>query len=257
MAENGVDAVYLAFDVHPGRSRQIGSAIRTLGFGGVNLTRPFKETILTDLDELAPSGREAQAVNVVLNRQGHLTGHNTDGEGFVRALEGEFGPSASKGSALILGAGGTGRAVAAALAGRGATRVVLLNRSLEKAKRAAGQLQELFPSIPFVVDELTPKTFLRLSESTDMIVNCTAAVAAPMVEAFDVSRLGPEAIWCDINYWMRRPPLLDACRRRGLRVLDGLPMLAHQGALSFELFTGRVVEPALIFQHLSSSGCRD
>ncbi len=238
----GVDAIYVAFDVPPARAGSVGAAVRTLHLAGVNLTVPFKERVLSDLDALSPSARLAGAVNVVLREGDALVGHNTDGEGYVRALADELGVRPAGTRAIVLGAGGTGRAVAAALAEHGAVEVALLNRTVGRAQAAAGALAEVYPGTRFLPAALDAPTFAALAPGADLVVNCTSGDAVPAVAALDVSGLRRGAVWTDANYWMADPPQLTACVARGVRIQRGIGMLMHQGALSFALFTGVSVE---------------
>jgi shikimate dehydrogenase len=248
--EMGIDALYAAFDVHPDRADRVAEALRTLDLRGVNLTVPFKQAVLPHLDRVTRAVEEAGAANVVIQHEGFLTGYNTDGEGFVRGVEEEFGPILRGARALVLGAGGAARAIAAGLADRGAAEVVFLNRTVSNAQSAASHLTGYFPRTAFRAAPFDPDGFLALSPAADLVVDATSGPAAPQVAALDLSRLPAHAVWCDINYWAKDPPGLSHARARGLRAQDGLPMLVHQGALSFELFTGVPVEPAHIRIHL-------
>jgi len=242
----GIDAVYMAFDVSPSRASELASAIRTLGIRGVNLTVPFKSAIIDDLDEVTQAGIEAKAVNVVIQHDHCLTGYNTDGEGFVDALEREY-PGASKGTrSLILGAGGAARAIAASLADRGSPKVHFLNRTSSRAEHASCHLAEYFPDTQFTFDNLSATAFAEMASEADLVINCTASGSSELIETFDVTHLGKDSIWCDINYWMDAPPALEQCRRHGIKTQTGLGMLIHQGLLSFELFTGHPVNPERI-----------
>jgi shikimate dehydrogenase len=238
----GIDAIYVAFDVPPARAGSVGAAIRTLNLAGVNLTVPFKERVLPDLDDLSASARLAGAVNVVLREGDALVGHNTDGEGYVRALHDELGVAPRGSRAVVLGAGGTGRAVAAALAEHGATDVTLLNRTVGRAEAAAAALSVAFPGTRFAAAPLLPGSFAGLAPSADLVVNCTSGEAVSAVAALDVTGLRRGSVWTDANYWMADPPQLTACAGRGVRIQRGIGMLIHQGALSFGLFTGVTVD---------------
>jgi len=229
----GLDAVYVAFDVDPRSADRVAEAIRCLDLVGVNLTVPFKERVLPHLDKLTAAAREAGAVNCIINVDGHLTGYNTDGTGLLGALAEEHGFSPRDSLCAVLGAGGAGRAVAASLIAGGAE-VHLLNRTLARAEEACERIRA-HPG------HLTPRGF---EQPFDLVVNCLAGGAQVLVEALPIEHLPEHAIWCDINYWMPDPPRLGACRERGLRTSEGLGMLLHQGALSFELFTGHPVTPA-------------
>lgn len=242
----GVDAVYVAFDVHPARSRQVADAMRTLDLRGANLTVPFKAAILDQLDRVTGAAEEARAVNVVIQHDGFLTGYNTDGEGFARALELRHGPLPQACSVLVLGSGGAGRAVAAAIAERGASRITFLNRTQDHARDSVDHLARFHPDTVFDHAPLTPAAFRAHVSGTALVANCTAGPARRMVEALPAMELDPATIWSDINYWMQDPPHLARLAADGRPVQGGLGMLLHQGALSFELFTGYPVEAELL-----------
>lgn len=247
-AAHAIDAVYVAFDVRPERGVDLAAALRTLELRGVNLTVPFKQTIVPHLDHRTRAVEEAGAANVVIQVDGELTGYNTDGEGFCRGFEEEFGSLAGR-AALVLGSGGAARAVAAGVADRGAAQVTFLNRTVTAAQDAADALTRWFPRASFHADALTASAFLQ-NGRPDVVINALAGGAEAAVEALPIETLPDHAVWCDINYWMPTPPGLDRCRARGLKIQEGLPMLVHQGALSFELFTGVPVDPAHIRAHM-------
>lgn len=242
--ELGIDAVYVAFDVFPSRAAGLADALRTLDLRGVNLTVPFKASILSALDHRTRAVEEAQATNVVVQHEGRLVGYNTDGEGFARAYESEFGPAKGL-SAVILGAGGAGRAVAAGLADRGASVITLLNRSPAAAHVA--RLSGYFPATELRAGPLSAEAFAAVRD-VDLVVNCTSGEVA--LDGFGLDHLRSSAIVCDVNYWMADPALLVRGRARGLRTQDGLRMLVEQGALSFELFTGVPVEASRILARM-------
>lgn len=238
----GIDAVYVAFDVNPDRADRVADALRTLDVVGVNLTVPFKERILPHLDHLTLAVQEAGAANVVINVEGHLTGYNTDGEGFLAAVAEEHDFEPARQACCILGAGGAARAVAAALAVRGASRVTLFNRSPDRAKLACQQLAERTGRSVFLPEILENDAFARASADAALVANCLGGDSVAVVEALPIAQLGPGTVWIDTNYWRERPPKLAACAARGLRSSTGLGMLMHQGALSFELFTGHPID---------------
>ena len=235
----GVDAVYVALDVPPESADGVASAIRTLGLAGCNLTVPFKERVVAGLDRLSPAAAQSGAVNVVIREGEALVGHNTDGEGYLRALREELGVDPAGRDAVVLGAGGTGRAVGAALAGAGAASVTWCNRTAARAEAAVEALAPCFPGVRFVAKPLTDEAFS--SRPWSLVVNCLSGPGVPVVEGFDVAGLAAGAVWTDANYWMAEPPLFAACAARGVRIQRGIGMLMHQGARSFELFTGHAV----------------
>jgi shikimate dehydrogenase len=238
----GVDGVYVTFDVAPERAGSVVAAVRALALAGVNLTVPFKERVLPDLDDLGEEARLAGAVNVVVRREdGALVGHNTDGAGYVDALRAELDLGVEGEDVAILGAGGTGRAVAAAVAAAGAGRVTLYNRTPGRAERGVDALSRRFDGTAFDACALAADAFAARAGGHTRVVNCTSGPGAPLVDALPVDALPPGCAWTDANYWMADPPRLAACARRGLRIQRGIGMLIHQGARSFAHFTGHSV----------------
>ena len=191
-ARYGIDAVYVAFDVLPSRAPAVADAIRTLDLVGVNLTVPFKERVLPHLDHLTAAAAEAGAVNVVIHIDGQLTGYNTDGEGLCRSLEAEGHPLAGR-SAILLGAGGTARAVASALLDRGAAAITLLNRSESRAQAAVNALGPRFPGATLRAGPLLAAAFAAAAPDATLVVNCLAGGAEAQVEALDPAALAADA----------------------------------------------------------------
>ena len=253
LEEYGINGVYVAFDVHPKNADEVAAAVRVLGLSGINLTVPFKERILPFLDHMTLAAKEAGAVNVVVNVEGTLTGYNTDGEGFLRSLEEEHGLSAAGQRCLILGAGGAARAIASSLAAAGASQIGMLNRTVTRAENSIAHLQPSHTACEFFAGPLQEETFRNHAPQTELVVNCLGAGAEAAVASFDIHGLPETAVWSDINYWMPNPPQLSACQARGLRVSKGLGMLVHQGALSFELFTGLPVDASKVHAILAQA----
>lgn len=254
----GVDAVYVAFDVHPDTTgERLVDAIRTLDVRGVNLTVPFKSRLVPHLDHVTEAAREADAVNVVIQHGGELTGYNTDGEGFCRSLEEDWRPELDGVTAAILGTGGAGRAIAASLADRGASQVLLLNRTESHARTAQRCLRARYPDVDWRTGPLTRRHFASVAPGLDLAVVCTSGAADSLLRSLDPLALPAHAAWCDINYWQTDPPHSATLRASGRAFVDGLGMLIHQGALSFELFTGLPVDPSRIRQQLPTSSKSD
>lgn len=249
-AEHDVDAVYVAFDVAPSAGPQLGALVRTLGLAGVNLTIPFKADILEALDRIDPVAQALGAVNVVVREGEQLVGYNTDASGFRRGLIARFGEVVAGARVLVLGAGGAGRAVGMGLGMAGAAEVIWLNRDQERAAEAVWRAAALNTDTRFSADVLESGAFARYACTADLVVQCTSGPGVGLVAGFDVDLLPGHAIWCDINYWMTDPPLVRACRERGLRVQEGLDMLVFQAVEAFELFTGITADPLPIFQRL-------
>ncbi len=232
-----VDAIYVCFDVPPDRAAGAIAAVRALGLAGANLTVPLKERVRPHLDGETPAARAGGAVNTLFWEGDRLLGDNTDGAGLLDALA-EVGGRID-GPAVILGAGGTARAVAAALRAAGSPRVTLLNRTVSRAEAAAEALgAEAGP--------LTPGAFRSATRDAALVVNCTGGAAAPSVAGLPVEALPTSATWVDANYWMIDPPAAAACAARGVRFLTGHGMLLHQGVRAWQRWNGRAASPAAI-----------
>ncbi len=225
----GVDAVYERWETPPDRLPHRLASLRERDCLGANVTIPHKQAVLPLLDEVAPLATAIGAVNTIVSDHGRLSGHNTDGGGFLAALE-EAGFSPADRSFLLVGAGGAARGVAFALRHAGA-RVAISNRTAARAEalaEAAGAR-----AVPF---EAPPAPY-------DCVVNCTSAgmhgSGAESVLPFAPADAAPGALIVDIVYAPEETPLLRAARAADRPVLGGLPMLIHQGALAFELWTGQ------------------
>lgn len=231
-ARTGTPGVYVALPVDPACSgRALVESVRTLGLAGANLTVPFKERVLAQLDALAPSAARAGSVNTLVREGTTIVGHNTDGNGLVAsAREAGWRPG---GRALVLGAGGAGRAVAAALVDAGCE-VIVLNRSSARAA-AVGR------ALGLQTGPLTAAAMTALSAGAELVVNCCTPAADAAVAALPADGLAPGALWVDTNYF--RAPL-PCPAGDGLRRLDGRGMLLHQGLAAFTLWTGRPVAAA-------------
>ncbi|MCY3646303.1 MAG: shikimate dehydrogenase [Chloroflexi bacterium] len=226
----GVDATYDRWDTPPDDLPARIAALREPDCLGANVTIPHKQAVLPLLDEVAPLAAEIGAVNTIVSDGGRLIGHNTDGGGFVAALqEAGFAPGGK--SFLLVGAGGAARGIAFALRRAGADRLAISNRTPARAAALAAAVGA--ETVPF---DAPPAPY-------DCVVNCTSAgmhgSGAEDALPCDPAATAPGALIVDIVYAPEETPLLRAAREAGLPVLGGLPMLIHQGALAFELWTGR------------------
>ncbi len=229
----GIDAVYVAFPVRSGQGSAAVEAARSLGIQGLSVTMPHKDVVAGSVDRRSPAVQALGACNTVVRDGDVLTGHNTDGDGFVSSLRAETGTEVSGLNVVVLGAGGAARAIIDALARGGAARVTVVNRTLANAERAAA---------------LSPAGVVRgacdahLVSNADLIINATSLgmIGGPAPEAvgLDPAWLRSSQIVADIVYQPTETPLLLAARRAGAVPVGGLGMLLHQAALQFELWTG-------------------
>jgi len=224
----GLNAAYLAFEVK--NLEEAVRGIRGLGIRGVSVTIPFKTQIIPFLDQLEEVAGKIQAVNTIRQEGGKLIGYNTDWSGALGALEEKVDLTGKK--VFLLGAGGAARAIAFGLKERGC-RVFIGSRSPEKAAALAEELGVVHRPLPIAG---------RLD--ADVLVNATSAGMSPNDEESPVPKevLDKEMTVMDIVYKPLRTKLLREAEERGCRTIDGLEMLARQGAAQVEIWTGRKPE---------------
>jgi shikimate dehydrogenase len=213
--------------------------VRALGIRGVNITIPHKERVMDFLDEIDETARALGAVNTIENKGGRLLGHNTDAGGFVSSLVDETGVELRGLTALVVGAGGAARAVVYGLASRGAARIIVANRTVERAEALCADLAAACPGVELEAVSLDAEEMKRLLGQTRVLVNATSLGMKGRGELdLPLERLGKDAVVSDIVYTPMETGLLRRARALGLGLHHGLGMLVGQGALSFEIWTG-------------------
>ena len=236
----GLDLVYLCFDVKEDSLPAAVAGLKALHVRGFNLTMPNKTAILSCLDELSPAARLIGAVNTVVVDDDKLIGHNTDGAGFVRALE-ENGFSPKGKEICLLGAGGAATAIAAELALVGAGPIHVLFRP---ESRFAPRMRELSWNIEKETGSpllLSPMEELpQILENCSLLINATNVGMAPGEDAslVEESLLRPDLFVADVIYNPRQTKLLKEATAKGCQTMNGLGMLLYQGAEAFRLWTG-------------------
>jgi shikimate dehydrogenase len=219
-----LDWVYVAFPVPRGEGWAAVHAVPALGLAGLNVTMPHKADAASACDELTSDAAALGAVNTVVNADGSLVGHSTDGDGFLRALD-DDGVAVGGRRALVLGAGGAGRAIAHAL-GRAGAAVTVAARRASAGRDAAALAPD---GVATALTDIDVEPF-------DVIVNATPLGMRGEPPPFDAGRLHTGQFVFDTVYPVDTPLLVEA-RARGLRAVGGLGMLVQQGALSFALWT--------------------
>jgi len=234
----GLDWVYVAFPVARGEGSAAIRAVTTLGLAGLNVTMPHKADAAAACDDLAPEAAALGTANTVVNADGTLVGHSTDGDGFLRALDDEGMTPAGR-HVLVVGAGGAARAITHAL-GRVGAHVTVAARRPDAARSAAA-----------LAPDGDAAGFHGIAvEGFDVIVNATPLGMDGEAPPFDVAKLHTGQFVYDTVYPVETPLLREA-RARGVRAAGGLGMLVHQGALSFALWTG--IEPPLDVMRAAAS----
>lgn len=244
----GIPARYTRLHIRAEELRDALQLLAPKGFLGVNLTIPHKAAALALMDEVDDHARRIGVVNTVVVEDGKLLGFNTDGPGLVRALRAEFSVDLRDLRVLVLGAGGgAGRAIAMQCGLERCERLVLVNRTMEKAREIAKELQPYFDdtrvSAPVARLEVIPweEEALRFQfDHTDLVINCTS-VGMKRTDPSPVpsSLLEPHLMIYDTIYTANRTKLMIAADEAGARSANGFSMLLHQGALAFEIWFNR------------------
>jgi shikimate dehydrogenase len=244
LAQLGIAARYQARDVKPEDLRAALEELRGSNVWGVNLSIPHKQMALKMVDSMSEEARAIGAINTVVHRDGKLHGLNTDAPGFMRSLE-DAGVNVRGKDVVVLGAGGAARGVCWALKQAGAN-VAVWNRTPERAR----ELAEEFKLEAFLTDDLLKNAI----EGSSGLVNTTSVGLENPNESPIADHLLPaggdsNSQWvCDIVYRPLETRLLRNAREHGIKTVDGLGMLVHQGALALEAWTGRDVNVEVMRQ---------
>ncbi|MFC4766283.1 shikimate dehydrogenase [Effusibacillus consociatus] len=233
--EKGLSFVYTVFDVLPERLEAAVESIRVLGMRGVNVTIPHKVDVMNYLDRITPEAEMIGAVNTIVNENGELVGHNTDGSGYVRSLIEETALSLPESKVLILGAGGASRAVAVSMALKGVKEIFIANRTREKGDELAARIASYCPAHSVSYEDLP-----SLTNQVQLVINTTSVGMSPNIEEtpIDPSLLHEGLVVSDLIYNPRETLLLKEARQRGAQTHGGLGMFIYQGAEAFTLWTG-------------------
>jgi shikimate dehydrogenase len=234
----GMDAIYLAFDVPPERLMDTLTALKSLGFGGVNLTIPLKETAFAGLTDVDDTARRFRAVNTVRFTPDGFQGFNTDGQGILRALRESFDLQLRGCDVFILGCGGAGRAVALMCAVEGASQIRLADRTPARALRVAEEIRLLAPQISVSTSTLTDAP--QACHSAQLAIQATSVGLKPGDPSLLPSSAFHRGQWAyDLIYHVAETPWMAAAAQAGAKTANGLGMLLHQGAESFTIWTER------------------
>lgn len=235
----GLDGIYVAFDVAPEGLEAAVRGLQALGVGGVNCTIPHKEALVPLMDELSADAAAIGAVNTIEFRDGRRIGHNTDAPGFLTALR-DAGVEPAGAEVVVLGAGGSSRAVVVALVRAGAT-VRLANRTVARAQELAdhvnGKLEtNAVRAIPMDEDALDAAV-----RQARVLVNTTSLGMSPKLDEMPpvpLRAFHPDLFVYDLIYNPLETKLLRTARSQGATGTHGAGMLAQQGALALEIWTG-------------------
>ncbi|MCK5177337.1 MAG: shikimate dehydrogenase [Candidatus Aenigmarchaeota archaeon] len=232
--KNSLNYVYLAFGVE-----DLGGAIKSmlaLNIRGYNVTIPYKTEVIAYLDQIEPVAKKIGAVNTIVNENNILKGYNTDYIGAIEALEEKIKIKDKK--AIVLGAGGASRAICFGLLNKGAE-VLILNRTVEKGMQLADELNQHWKNkaSSMSVNEAT----IQLTKNYDILINTTSVGMHPKINQTPLEKkfLAKNLLVMDIIYNPLQTQFLKDAKNIGCKTISGLKMFVNQGAISFELFTGK------------------
>ena len=229
LERHGIDGAYVPYAVRPEQFATAVHGLRAAGFRGGNVTLPHKLAAFEICDRVDMTARRAGAVNLLVFGDDGISGFNTDGAGFLANLR-AHGVDPGAGPALLLGAGGGARAIAAALQLQGVT-VSLANRTPDRAQALARQL----PGLQCIA---WAERSAALADHA-LVVNCTSLGMHGEGElGLDLSRAPADMAVADIVYVPLETKLLAEARAAGLRPIEGLGMLLHQAVPSFAAWFG-------------------
>jgi len=244
LAEHGIDGAMVPLAAQREDFTAVIEGVRRAGFAGVNVTVPHKESAFAIAHSVDAAAKAAGAVNLLVFRDGKMEGRNTDSLGLAESLREEIGTLNGR-SVVLLGAGGAGRGAILALDMLGAANIHLLNRD---SKKAAALAAALAPQVKARIEAGALDDWAKAAANAALLVNSTTAgmTGNPPLD-IDLGALPKTAAVCDIVYSPLETALLKDAAARGRKTIDGLGMLMHQAAPSFQAFFGvkPKVTPAL------------
>ena len=255
IAALGLDYVYVPFYV---QSDSLGAAIegfKATNVDGINVTIPHKQNVMSYLDEISREATLIGAVNTLIFKDGAIIGENTDAPGFLQAMQEDGLDVPQGGSAVVIGAGGSARAIVVALALAGVRTICITNRTVSRAVALATDLSEK-TGISIYGIGLDDSKLPHAVRTSQLIVNTASTsmdVSHPLL--IDPEWLEPHSIVYDIVYTPPETRLLQAAAQKDCLTVGGLGMLVHQGAIAFEKWTG--VNPPVEIMRQALQGAFD
>jgi len=235
----GLDYVYIPLEVKPKDLKKAVDSIRIFNWVGVNVTIPHKKEIVKYIDKLDESAEILGVVNTIHNINGKLKGYTTDGDGFIRSLkeDGKFNPEGK--TVLIIGAGGSSYAISGALIKEKVNFIYITNRTYENAKKLKEHIVQKLNFKNIEIIDFEKRNEYKIWNNVDLLVN-TTSVGMKENDPLLIKKENIEKVKFvyDIVY-NRKTELLKEAEKLKIPYLDGLSMLVYQGAISFEIWTGK------------------
>ena len=239
--ENSMNYLYLPLEIEEENIEDVLKGIKHMKFIGFNVTIPYKIKIMKFLDEIDTLAKKIGSVNTVKITNGKLIGFNTDGSGFVKSLQIDSKIDVNKNKFLLLGAGGASRSIAMTLADRGAEKILIANRTVEKAKELSTEVNSKVRKCCSYVDINSIKKMKESTNIVDVIINTTSLGMYPNIEGCPINTelLLKKHLVADIVYNPVKTKLLKEAENKGCKIQNGLGMLINQAAEAFEIWTDK------------------
>lgn len=235
----GLDYVYVPFRTAPSDLRGVVRAMNTLGIVGFNVTVPYKQNVVKLVDRLTAAAAAIGAVNTIYRDGDEVVGDNTDAEGFGAALR-SHGVKVRGARVLVIGAGGSARAVLHTLCEGGAADVALANRTVGTATKLAREFQRGDKAKLVCATGLDALVDAALLKTRTLVVNCTpVGLKGSDFLAYDAAATTLTCMHFDLAYTSGLTPFLKLAHAKKRPTLDGRHMLVHQGAAAFRRFTSK------------------
>ena len=234
-----MDYVYVAFHVKAEALKAAIDGFKALNIVGINVTIPHKQGVIPLIDELSREAELIGAVNTLVFKEDKIEGHNTDARGFIATMK-EEGVDAPKGkSVVVLGAGGSARAVVVSLALEGVKKISIANRTTSRAIQLASDISKK-TGIEIHGMGLDDKELPEAISESSLLVN-TASSSLDLEHPLLINEdwLHRQLVVYDIIYNPPETRLMKVAKEKGLKTVGGIGMLVHQGAIAFDLWTGQ------------------
>ncbi len=227
----GINAIYLPFLQQESNLNRLLDAFLITGVQGFNVTVPFKEKIIPYLDTVEEQAMTIGSVNTVVYEDARWKGSSTDGDGFLRSIK-EHGIALAASKILLLGSGGSAKAIAVALVHSGIKTLHIINRTTDKAQKLGALCQQLNPDLEIGINQPHEQKY-------DLLVNCTSQGMLGNICPVSDKLIMQSNFIADIIYNPKQTPLLKKAEQFNIPNCNGIGMLLYQGIVSFEKWTGR------------------
>jgi len=248
-----INAIYIPILVNQGALEKAVDGLKAQNFTGFNVTVPYKKDIIKYLDDISNDALLMGAVNTVKNIHGKLKGYNTDSEGFVRDFEDGFNTNFKGKNVMLLGSGGTARALAIKLAAEGVHHLTIVNRTEQNAKNIVELVWNNYGSVVSYILP-TSASFSDEMRACDIIINTTPAGMTTYLDStpFDFEFVFEKnQLVYDVIYTPKMTKLLKQAENCGCKTRNGFGMLINQGIYAFEIWTGKTVAKQLAMELLN------